>query len=227
MQNLPVIKYLDILLDERRRVLKQSVQFEKVLAHLGIEGNEGADVLAKAGATLPPVPDLDWEALAQKVRDRIEAAPSSQASSSGRAGSVPRTVPSPQKTRAQSATPKQPIATVPRAPAVVKPNPFSAIPNKRPDPLPAAPKKKPSPLPTVASVSSASSTISRQSSGSQAASTTSTSTSGRVPRIPLSLSDVTIHGNLDAKLSQKELEEYAAFVLDDDDFLREAQEAGL
>ncbi|KAM5531122.1 hypothetical protein V8D89_015211, partial [Ganoderma adspersum] len=111
VQNLPVIKYLDILLEERRRVLKQSVEFEKVLAHSGLEGNEGADVLAKAGATLPPVPDLDWEVLAQRVRDRIEAAPSSQASTAGRAGSVPRTIPSPRKTKVQS-VPKQPVAAV-------------------------------------------------------------------------------------------------------------------
>ncbi|KAI1798320.1 ribonuclease H-like domain-containing protein, partial [Ganoderma leucocontextum] len=48
VQNLSVIKYLDLLLEERRRVRKQSVP-----AHSGLEGNEGADVLAKAGATLP------------------------------------------------------------------------------------------------------------------------------------------------------------------------------
>ena len=152
-------------------------------------------MLAKAGATLPAVPDPDWEALAQKVRDRIDAAPPSQASTAGRAGSVPRTVPSPQKTKAPS-VPKQLVATPPRA--------LAAKPTLPPAPV----RNRPSPASTVASVSTTPSTISRQSSvWSQTTSTSnSTSASGRIPRAPLSLNDVTVHGNLEAKISQKELE---------------------
>ena len=162
-------------------------------------------MLAKAGAALPPVPDLDWEVLAQKVRDRIGAAPSSQASASGRAGSVPRTVPSPQKTQVQSVL-KQPVVavsqTVPARPSPLPP----------PPPTPARIKKSPPSSTVLSSARSASPTLSRQSSLSQAISTstsstsTSTSASGRTPRIPLSLSDVVVHGRVDVEISQAEKE---------------------
>ncbi|EJF63976.1 ribonuclease H-like protein, partial [Dichomitus squalens LYAD-421 SS1] len=52
IKNLPLVKYLDVLLDERRTVSKQDVKFEWIKAHAGLSGNEDADALAVAGADL-------------------------------------------------------------------------------------------------------------------------------------------------------------------------------
>ncbi|PIL27416.1 hypothetical protein GSI_10564 [Ganoderma sinense ZZ0214-1] len=173
--NLPVIKYLDILLEERRRVLKQSVgpyysalryasnaaisnsppqvEFDKVPAHSGLEGNEGADILAKAGATLPPVPDLDWEALSQKAEPATSSA-------------------------------EQEATSIVNPPQQCQP---CVVDN----------------IATVVSVA------------------------GYVDLFNLNLNLRFHFWTVDAKISQEEKEAFAACWLDDDDFLREAQEAGL
>ncbi|KAI8986838.1 ribonuclease H-like domain-containing protein [Trametes punicea] len=69
--NTSLIKYADIMLEERRDYAQQPVEFVKVLGHSGEEGNEAADRLANLGATMPATPDRDWEDLIRQVRARM------------------------------------------------------------------------------------------------------------------------------------------------------------
>ncbi|KAI0635048.1 ribonuclease H-like domain-containing protein [Trametes polyzona] len=69
--NAALIKYADIMLQERREFARQPVELIKVLGHSGVEGNEGADQLANLGATLPPRPDRDWEDLIRQTQARM------------------------------------------------------------------------------------------------------------------------------------------------------------
>ncbi|KAK1927539.1 ribonuclease H-like domain-containing protein [Papiliotrema laurentii] len=59
VKNADMIKHLLVLL--RRRDPKAMVRFKYVPGHAGVEGNEGADRLARMGAAMPPLPDRsDW-----------------------------------------------------------------------------------------------------------------------------------------------------------------------
>jgi len=68
VKNQPVIRYLSALLDVRARV-GQKVELKYVKGHVGIEGNEGADMLANRGAVMPEEPERDWEALQDALYD--------------------------------------------------------------------------------------------------------------------------------------------------------------
>ncbi|KAL8290187.1 hypothetical protein RQP46_003126 [Phenoliferia psychrophenolica] len=50
-----------------------NITFEKVLAHSGIDENEQADQLAKAGATLPVVEDRDWAKDSKELEEKLRA----------------------------------------------------------------------------------------------------------------------------------------------------------
>ncbi|KAI6048029.1 ribonuclease H-like domain-containing protein [Pisolithus marmoratus] len=66
VKNRALIKYLAALL-HARRITSQTVDFEHVRGHVGLEGNEAADRLATLGASQPPLPERDWEYLEQSV----------------------------------------------------------------------------------------------------------------------------------------------------------------
>ncbi|RPD65374.1 RnaseH-domain-containing protein [Lentinus tigrinus ALCF2SS1-7] len=193
VQNLALIQYADLLLEERRRVLKQPVEFKKVLAHSGIEGNEAADKLANDGAALAAIPEQDWNSLIRGVRARIDAACLTQTAS------VPRAATSLAK---QIGSPvPQPSASVSR-PAKIQP---------------LSPVR--SPATTSASLSSNPTPASRS---------TETMVSTLVPRTTAELtsSDV-VHGRLDLRIMEGELEIYADCLLDDDAFMLEAELEGV
>ncbi|KAJ8487093.1 hypothetical protein ONZ51_g4401 [Trametes cubensis] len=71
VNNVALIKYADIMLQERRNVAKQQVRFVKVKGHSGDVGNDGADRLAVAGTSLPEVPERDWDDLIAQVTARM------------------------------------------------------------------------------------------------------------------------------------------------------------
>ncbi|GAA5862194.1 hypothetical protein JCM3774_004817 [Rhodotorula dairenensis] len=50
-----------------------NITFQKVKAHVGIEGNERADQFANQGALMPAVPERDFERAAEENRRRLEA----------------------------------------------------------------------------------------------------------------------------------------------------------
>lgn len=107
--NVPLIKYADVLLEERREFAKQpvgslfpslthsgiyrwrclQVTLVKVLGHSGEIGNEGADRLANTGTTMPMTPDRDWEDLIQKARARMTAVPPPSSTNNTRNTSAP------------------------------------------------------------------------------------------------------------------------------------------
>ncbi|OSD07896.1 ribonuclease H-like protein [Trametes coccinea BRFM310] len=110
--NVPLIRYADIMLEERRDYAKQPVKFEKVLGHSGEIGNEGADRLANLGATRPAVPDRDWEDLIQQVRARMSLASPPHPTIPGRSRNLlPRTKslsPAPRTQKSSEPTALQP-----------------------------------------------------------------------------------------------------------------------
>ncbi|TBU58267.1 ribonuclease H-like domain-containing protein [Dichomitus squalens] len=224
IKNLPLVKYLDVLLDERRTVSKQDVKFEWIKAHAGLSGNEDADALAVAGADLPAVPERDWEALAHAVRARIVAASSSSSVAAAPVAAVAerasQVTDCPPKVMTRSAT-TQPVAPSAQSQAARKPVP---TPSRMPSQVSAS---QPAPPRTVPSRSSTPSTTSPHPSASQATSTSGTNISDRKPRTPLSWSEGDVHGSADIKVSQKELEAYVACLLNDDDLLEEARAAGI
>ncbi|KAI0674194.1 ribonuclease H-like domain-containing protein [Trametes maxima] len=78
--NIPLIKYIDALLEERRKIIEQPVDLIKVRGHSGDEGNDGADLLANQGATMPEVPERDWDEIHPAVASgpRLPTAPCPQ-----------------------------------------------------------------------------------------------------------------------------------------------------
>ncbi|KAH9896749.1 ribonuclease H-like domain-containing protein [Cubamyces lactineus] len=78
VNNVALIRYADIMLQERRNIVKQPVKFVKVKGHSGDVGNDGADRLAVAGATLPEAPERDWEDLIAQVNARMTMPPQSR-----------------------------------------------------------------------------------------------------------------------------------------------------
>lgn len=66
VKNCALIKYLSALL-HARRMTGQTVEFQHVRGHVGLEGNEAADRLANMGALQPPLPERGWEQLEQDV----------------------------------------------------------------------------------------------------------------------------------------------------------------
>lgn len=70
VKNRGLIKYLAALL-HARRTTSQTVEFEHVRGHVGIEGNEAADQLANMGTLKPPMPERGWERLEQDVLKKV------------------------------------------------------------------------------------------------------------------------------------------------------------
>lgn len=59
MKNAEIIKYISSMLNARS-LIGQRIKMEHVRAHIGIEGNEGADTLANEGARRTPLSERDW-----------------------------------------------------------------------------------------------------------------------------------------------------------------------
>lgn len=74
VKNCALIKYLSALLHERR-MTGQTVEFQHVRGHVGLEGNEAADRLANMGALQPPLPERGWEQLEQDVLKKMSQKP--------------------------------------------------------------------------------------------------------------------------------------------------------
>ncbi|ETW83450.1 ribonuclease H [Heterobasidion irregulare TC 32-1] len=70
VKNVDLVMYLSTLLDLRARS-GQKIILEHVRGHRGEEGNEGADVLAVAGAAYPEVQDRDWAQLMKAVEKKM------------------------------------------------------------------------------------------------------------------------------------------------------------
>jgi hypothetical protein len=66
VKNKSVIMYLSKLLDQRGQ-RGQTVRLQHVAGHAGIEGNEGADVLAGLGTLKPVLPERDWSLVKEEV----------------------------------------------------------------------------------------------------------------------------------------------------------------
>ncbi|RDX41627.1 ribonuclease H-like protein [Lentinus brumalis] len=196
--NLALIQYADLLLEERRRVLKQSVEFKKVLAHSGVEGNEAADRLANEGAALPAVPELDWDSMIRAVRARMDAA----CSTAENTVSVPRAATSPAKQAASPSSPQPPA--------------FVSRPTRR------------QPSPPVKSSTTASALLSPKSPSASGPSGATVPSSRIILRTTdeLASSDV-VHGRPDLRIAERELEIYAECLLDDDELMREAELEGV
>ncbi|KAF7975181.1 hypothetical protein HWV62_10230 [Athelia sp. TMB] len=80
VKNRHVIAYLSSLLD-KRSTQGENVRLQYIKAHVGHEGNEGADQLAGAGTFKPAVPEQSWEEFEKKVRAELrtmETAPENQ-----------------------------------------------------------------------------------------------------------------------------------------------------
>lgn len=72
VENAVLIKYLARLLERSDR-LGRKISLEYVQGHVGIEGNEAADRQANIGATLPEVPERDWENLEKVLTNKMNA----------------------------------------------------------------------------------------------------------------------------------------------------------
>ncbi|EPQ57724.1 ribonuclease H-like protein [Gloeophyllum trabeum ATCC 11539] len=71
VKNKELIQYLAALLEARARAGK--VRLKYVAGHAGVEGNEGGDALAVAGAYLPAQPERDWAGLRRGVEEGVKA----------------------------------------------------------------------------------------------------------------------------------------------------------
>ncbi|KAI0365993.1 ribonuclease H-like protein [Pilatotrama ljubarskyi] len=204
--NVLLIKYADALLEERRELVKQSVEFVKVLGHSGEEGNDGADRLANLGATMPPVPDRDWEDLIRQARARMSMA------------SPTREVPPPvQQREALSDT----RVAVPRRQAPVRTNESSAV---RPSPEQrqvVAWPQVPAPAAPGSDVVRPPIRQSNEVVPSPSVSDDGDSEREAVPPNALAPEEV-VHGDPNIEISPEEWEMYAECALSDDEFFREA-----
>ncbi|KAG7452112.1 ribonuclease H-like protein [Guyanagaster necrorhizus] len=72
VENASLIKYLARLLERSDR-LGRKINLEYVQGHVGIEGNEAADRQANIGATLPELPERDWETLEKILTNKMNA----------------------------------------------------------------------------------------------------------------------------------------------------------
>lgn len=72
VKNKPIIQYIAAHLD-RRAQRNQKVVLEHVKGHSGVEGNEGADELAVAGASLPFTAEPDWDAERVRLEQAVSA----------------------------------------------------------------------------------------------------------------------------------------------------------
>ncbi|KAK0466325.1 ribonuclease H-like domain-containing protein [Desarmillaria tabescens] len=70
VENAPLIRYLARLLERSDR-LGRKINLEYVQGHMGIEGNEAADRQANIGATLPEVPERNWENLEKVLTNKM------------------------------------------------------------------------------------------------------------------------------------------------------------
>jgi len=50
----------------------QKVQLQYVRGHVGVVGNEGADLLAVRGTALPPIAERDWSGLIHNLKVHTE-----------------------------------------------------------------------------------------------------------------------------------------------------------
>ncbi|KAM6498561.1 Ribonuclease H-like domain containing protein [Amanita muscaria] len=106
VKNIDLIRYTKALLDARKEA-GQNVKLEHVRGHMGITGNEGADVLAVQGASMPALEDRNWKALERDVRRMI--AEEDTGSLSPADGSSPK---SPKKARRISVDEPYPSSSV-------------------------------------------------------------------------------------------------------------------
>ncbi|KAJ6469574.1 ribonuclease H-like protein [Mycena vitilis] len=70
VKNAPLIKYLSAHLDARA-LRGQKVRLQYIKAHVGFEGNEGADYQANLGAREPLAKERDWVKLEADLRKRL------------------------------------------------------------------------------------------------------------------------------------------------------------
>ncbi|KAJ7651556.1 ribonuclease H-like domain-containing protein, partial [Mycena polygramma] len=70
VKNAPLIKYLSAHLDARA-LHGQKVRLQYIKAHVGFEGNEGADYQANLGAREPLAKERDWTKLEADLRKRL------------------------------------------------------------------------------------------------------------------------------------------------------------
>ncbi|KAH9849667.1 ribonuclease H-like domain-containing protein [Lenzites betulinus] len=216
--NVPLIKYADVLLEERREFAKQPVTLVKVLAHSGELGNEGADRLANTGTTMPMTPDRDWEDLIQKARARMTAVPPPSSTNNTRNTSAPNVgitshphnaIAAPSQphasrtsaTASSSTTTGAPPSTTARASTTILPSASSAT----------------SPTDTRQSVRSQF----RQPNMLSQARNLSPVTQSHIPDGDM------IYGDPNQTLTANDLKWYAECLLSDEEFLREAYDAGL
>lgn len=72
VKNAGIICYLSSLLAERGK-RGQQIRLQYIKGHSGDPGNDGADVQANIGATLPPRPELNWRAMQSRANELIES----------------------------------------------------------------------------------------------------------------------------------------------------------
>ncbi|EIW55852.1 ribonuclease H-like protein [Trametes versicolor FP-101664 SS1] len=200
--NVPLIKYADALLQERRESAKQPVDLVKVLGHSGEEGNEGADRLANLGATMPTVPDRDWADLIEQTRARVNMVRPAQGVAIMQ-DTARSDVPVARAPLTNGNIGRQAQVDVPNVPAVE---------NVINPPEPAAADRRVVVPRRTKPVSAAKSSVS--------------AAAAKAPALVSDPQDI-VYGDPNTKISPEEWDLYAACILSDEEFLEEAEQQGV